>query len=408
MSKDSNIYLSSANYFTLSISFILMMFGYIYGADIFGFSGPAVFLYAGILLFFLSSRNFLRHMTFSFYEIVCDIPVIAFIILWWFLQRQFGFVEAFEIDKSYITTIMLFLVAALLPKIAKRMDLSGLVKLYVNIIFINSIIVLAEFVLMLLSIQVRIFPWQGFLGRPSGIFIEPSYYGQFSILLPFVPKDTFSKNSNKMFIIILSLISTFSLFCFLSLFLLGVRIILETTSTRKKILSISFVIVLTIVSFFIFEASPAKISVNFPGLERIETFMALFSKNQDLTTDASVFYRFFAGLYVMRYENLDRLMLGYGPGDSRVITRNYKGTLYRLEITSWYFINGLSSSVLGFGLPLYIVLSLYLLSKVGLLRFLPLFLVTLVDAKPLAHPYFVFLFFLSVILKEQKFQFLSK
>ncbi len=38
MSENSTIYLSSANYFTLSISSILMMFGYIYGADIFGVS----------------------------------------------------------------------------------------------------------------------------------------------------------------------------------------------------------------------------------------------------------------------------------------------------------------------------------------------------------------------------------
>ncbi len=81
-------------------------------------------------------------------------------ILWWFLQRQVGFVEAFEIDKSYITTIMLFLVAILLPKIAKRMDLSGLVELYLNIIFINAIMILVEFVLMLLSVQVNIFPWR--------------------------------------------------------------------------------------------------------------------------------------------------------------------------------------------------------------------------------------------------------
>jgi len=50
----------------------------------------------------------------------------------------------------------------------------------------------------------------------------------------------------------------------------------------------------------------------------------------------------------------------------------------------------------------YIVLSLYFLSKVGLLGFLTLFLVTLVDAKPLSHPYFIFLFFLSVALRNEK------
>jgi len=162
-------------------------------------------------------------------------------------------------------------------------------------------------------------------------------------------------------------------------------------------------------SLLIFIQDPVGISVNLPGLERVETFIALFStKNQDLTQDLSTFYRVFSGLYVIRYESLDRLMLGYGPGDNGVIATNYKGRAYRHEITSWHFINGLSASILGFGLPLYIVLSLYLLSKVGLLRFLPLFLVTLADAKSLAHPFFVFLFFVSVILKEQKFHFLAK
>ncbi len=409
MLEDSYTYPNPVNSFSLFISFILMMLGYIYGADILGFSGPALFLYAGIVLFFLSSRSLLRHIAFSFYEIVCDISLLVFIILNWFLQRQFGFVEVFEIDKSYITTITLFLVATLLPKITERIDFSGLTKLYVNIVFINALIVLVEFVLMLFSIPVKVFPWQAFLERPSGIFMEPSYYGQFSILLPFISKDIFSKSRTKIFIIILSLISTFSLFCFLSLFLLVLRITFETTNTRNKLILISVLIVLVSFSLLIFIQDPVGISVNLPGLERVETFIALFStKNQDLTQDLSTFYRVFSGLYVIRYESLDRLMLGYGPGDNGVIATNYKGRAYRHEITSWHFINGLSASILGFGLPLYIVLSLYLLSKVGLLRFLPLFLVTLVDAKSLAHPFFVFLFFVSVILKEQKFHFLAK
>ncbi|HPT59897.1 MAG TPA: hypothetical protein PLD16_08710 [Fervidobacterium sp.] len=57
-----------------------------------------------------------------------------------------------------------------------------------------------------------------------------------------------------------------------------------------------------------------------------------FVRTGDLTADLSLFYRFFSGFYLIRYEKPSRVVVGYGPGDGKPIAQNYGGTVFRQRL----------------------------------------------------------------------------
>ncbi len=97
--------------------------------------------------------------------------------------------------------------------------------------------------------------------------MEPSCFGQLSVMLLVVPESTFSKQQKKFWVILILLISTFSTFSFFSALLLIIRILVSTENTKTRLILI-VLFVLTCLFLVAIQMS-GQSTIKLPGSERM-------------------------------------------------------------------------------------------------------------------------------------------
>lgn len=354
-----------------------------------GVTIPHLFVMISLVSFAFYIMIHLRKIVFNMRLSLLLFFVMILLVLFALFHHSLGFIDGAEILKGYLTTMAILMLLYFLSAVSRVLPSEMVVNFYADIIFANSVIILSQTVLWLFGIRFRLFPWQA-TDRPAGIFMEPSYFGLYSVLLFMLPKNYIAKHKTRLVFSLIGLISTFSLVCFFSAGMFVVKV-LSGSSKYNRIIKYLLLLLSLFLFFALFLITNESDSYWNEGIYRPLRFFTAI-KTGDFYYDQSFFYRVVSGLLVVKEASWTRKLLGYGIGDAVPIVRDYKGQLFYLEITRWPFVSGFCSEILGYGLILFLIIYTFWFNILGYYS-IPLIAITIIDAKPIYHPYFFTLVF---------------
>lgn len=313
------------------------------------------------------------------FNLLLVIFIIFIYIILAFRYYYKSIISPLELLKSAILMITNFALILILYERA-CLPASYYLRLHTTILTISSLLVIIQLCGSFGGLNL-VLPWQTanlqssdiWRARPPGIFGEPAHMGEYAFFCLLYPRGFFYKIRNRLYLLILSLLMTFSIFCYIAALLIFLRLVMLTIINYNKtnILRLIFVLLMSLVILF--------------GVSNVFQFerIAHVGGAQDQSTSERIYF----GYLVFKNANFGDKLFGLGPGDIPQITQHLYNDAYQYQlIISRGFQSGLFIEMLSYGLIFFITYKLITLHFFGLKGFILLNLIQIGSGITINNP----------------------
>jgi hypothetical protein len=216
----------------------------------------------GISLIYCSiivKKEMIIQKRFFFLYIIFLIPLFSLTIIW---LGYSGF--NYKDFLKYLLIFLLYNNFYLLLGNLDDCDSRYIIKIYLIILFINSLLIYAQMLFSFVNIHLFL-PGQrygysnGFV-RPCGLFAEPSHFGMFAFGLVVIDVKTIKSKINFYVYAVIALLPTFSAVSYFVVLLLAIKYVLKAKNFKNIILFV-FVILVVFASIVSFPQSKRVLSL---------------------------------------------------------------------------------------------------------------------------------------------------